>query len=52
MERMSSPSLASTVLISCPFESRKCNLILNRVEHAGEGDVLSETLTQFQALVE
>ena len=28
MERMSSPSLASTVLINCPFESRKCNLIL------------------------
>lgn len=28
MERMSSPPLASTVLINSPFASRKCNLIL------------------------
>jgi hypothetical protein len=28
IERMSSPSLASTVFISCPFGSRKCNLRL------------------------
>jgi hypothetical protein len=40
---MSSPLFASTVFISSPFESRKCNLRLKSVERVeGKGGAFSE----------